>query len=45
MEKKFIWKWVQVMNATIFSALAEPNRLDIVELLPDGPLTVGEIAD
>jgi DNA-binding transcriptional ArsR family regulator len=28
---------------TIFSALAEPNRLHIVELLRDGPLTVGEI--
>jgi len=27
------------------SALAEPNRLRIVELLRDGPLTVGEIAD
>ncbi|UKS25422.1 metalloregulator ArsR/SmtB family transcription factor [Paenibacillus sp. HWE-109] len=27
------------------SALAEPNRLHIVELLRDGPLTVGEIAD
>jgi DNA-binding transcriptional ArsR family regulator len=33
------------MNATIFSALAEPNRLYIVELLRDGPLSVGEIAD
>jgi DNA-binding transcriptional ArsR family regulator len=32
------------MNST-FSALAEPNRLHIVELLRDGPLTVGEIAD
>ncbi|WP_261303839.1 ArsR/SmtB family transcription factor [Paenibacillus andongensis] len=32
------------MNKT-FSALAEPNRLHIVELLRDGPLTVGEIAD
>lgn len=28
-----------------FSALAEPNRLHIVELLRNGPLTVGEIAD
>lgn len=26
------------------SALAEPNRLRIVELLREGPLTVGEIA-
>lgn len=32
------------MNSTM-SALAEPNRLHIVELLRDGPLTVGEIAD
>jgi DNA-binding transcriptional ArsR family regulator len=29
---------------TTLSALAEPNRLQIVELLRDGPLTVGEIA-
>ncbi len=28
-----------------WSALAEPNRLRIVELLGGGPLTVGEIAD
>lgn len=27
------------------TALAEPNRRRIVELLRDGPLTVGEIAD
>lgn len=33
------------MNVSTFSALAEPNRLDIVELLRDGPLPVGEIAD
>ena|SRR5437660_25949 len=26
-------------------ALAEPNRLHMVELLREGPLTVGEIAD
>ncbi|MDD9267004.1 ArsR/SmtB family transcription factor [Paenibacillus sp. GCM10023248] len=32
------------MNSTM-SALAEPNRLHIVELLRDGPLTVGEITD
>ncbi|MFC4808996.1 ArsR/SmtB family transcription factor [Paenibacillus sp. GCM10023250] len=32
------------MNATL-SALAEPNRLHIVELLRDGPLPVGDIAD
>ncbi|WP_307439806.1 helix-turn-helix transcriptional regulator [Bacillus sp. V2I10] len=30
---------------TTLNALAEPNRLHIVELLRDGPLTVGEIAD
>jgi DNA-binding transcriptional ArsR family regulator len=30
---------------TIFSALAEPNRLHIVELLRDGPLTVGAIVE
>ncbi|GAA4829582.1 metalloregulator ArsR/SmtB family transcription factor [Paenibacillus vulneris] len=33
------------MNMKTLSALAEPNRMDIVELLRDGPLTVGEIAD
>lgn len=27
------------------SALAEPNRMKIVELLREGPLTVGEIAN
>jgi len=27
------------------SALAEPNRMQIVELLRENPLTVGEIAD
>ena len=33
------------MVTSTLSALAEPNRLSIVELLRDGPLTVGEIAD
>ncbi|MDF2959165.1 MAG: putative transcriptional regulator [Paenibacillus sp.] len=33
------------MDMTTLSVLAEPNRRDIVELLRDGPLTVGEIAD
>lgn len=33
------------MNAQIFSALAEPNRLEIVDLLLEGPLPVGEIAE
>jgi DNA-binding transcriptional ArsR family regulator len=29
----------------IWNALAEPNRLRIIELLRDGPLTVGEIVE
>ena len=33
------------MAMTTLMALAEPNRIKIVELLRDGPLTVGEIAD
>lgn len=33
------------MNMTTLLALAEPNRYHIVELLRDGPLTVGEIAE
>jgi len=33
------------MNTATLSALAEPNRLNMVELLLKGPLTVGEIAD
>ena len=32
-------------HMTTLSALAEPNRMRIVELLREGPLTVGEIAD
>lgn len=32
------------MDISIFAALAEPNRFHIVELLREGPLTVGEIA-
>ncbi|WP_431803158.1 ArsR/SmtB family transcription factor [Halobacillus andaensis] len=32
------------MNVQTFSALAEPNRLAIVDLLLDEPLPVGEIA-
>lgn len=35
----------RVMNAMTFSALAEPHRLNIVELLRNGPLSVGEIAE
>lgn len=33
------------MDWATLSALSEPNRLLIVELLREGPLTVGEIAD
>ncbi|MFC5703379.1 ArsR/SmtB family transcription factor [Cohnella faecalis] len=33
------------MNVATLSALAEPNRLHIVELLRFGPRPVGEIAD
>ncbi|MFX3635966.1 MAG: ArsR/SmtB family transcription factor [Candidatus Pristimantibacillus sp.] len=33
------------MNTDIFSALAEPNRFRIVELLQFGPLTVGEVGE
>ena len=33
------------MNPIIFNALAEPNRLDIVELLKNGPCSVNEIVD
>ncbi|ANX11729.1 transcriptional regulator [Fictibacillus arsenicus] len=37
---------VYIINMnTILNALAEPNRLQIVELLRDGSLTVGEITD
>ncbi len=30
---------------TLWTALTEPNRLHIVELLRDGPLTVGQITE
>lgn len=33
------------MNVMIFSALAEPHRLAIIELLSEGPLPVGNIAE
>jgi DNA-binding transcriptional ArsR family regulator len=33
------------MNSTTLSALAEPNRLRIVELLREKPCSVGEIAE
>lgn len=38
-------KWVPTMDVSTLSALAEPNRLKIVELLEGGPLAVGEIAE
>ena len=34
-----------MMDTTTFSALAEPTRLRMVEILKDGPLSVGEIAE
>jgi DNA-binding transcriptional ArsR family regulator len=40
----FLFGYIVFMKTTL-NALAEPNRLHIVELLRDGPLTVGEIAD
>ena len=33
------------MNPVIFSALAEPSRFQIVELLKDKPRPVGELSD
>ena len=33
------------MQATLFRALGEPSRLDIVELLRERPYPVGEIAE
>lgn len=33
------------MDASLFNALGEPNRFQIVELLKKGPLTVGEIGE
>lgn len=33
------------MHATTFSALGEPSRLDIVDLLRRRPFSVGDIAD
>lgn len=34
-----------IMDTTILTALAEPNRRKIVELLREGPRSVGEIAE
>lgn len=35
---------IDEMNTNLLSALSEPSRMQIVELLRNGPLTVGEIA-
>lgn len=37
--------YIRGMNTETLSALAEPNRMRIVELLRDGPHPVGEIAN
>jgi DNA-binding transcriptional ArsR family regulator len=37
-------EYIVSMNAMTLTALAEPNRIRIVELLRDGPRPVGEIA-
>ena len=37
--------WYNKSMQAILSALAEPNRLQIVELLRDGPRSVGEIVE
>jgi len=36
--------YIKPMNSITLSALAEPNRLRIVDLLREGPKPVGEIA-
>ncbi|GKU78899.1 transcriptional regulator [Paenibacillus sp. L3-i20] len=36
---------MMIMNTDVMSALAEPNRMQIVELLRECSLTVGEIAE
>jgi DNA-binding transcriptional ArsR family regulator len=33
------------MDTVMFAALADPNRLQIVELLREGPASVGELAE
>ena len=40
----FLFGYTIVMK-TLWTALMEPNRFHIVELLRDGPLTVGEITE
>jgi DNA-binding transcriptional ArsR family regulator len=38
-------RYIKRMNATTLTALAEPNRIRIVEYLREGPRAVGEIAE
>ncbi len=40
----FLFGYTRTMK-TLWTALTEPNRFHIVELLRDGPLTVGEITE
>src|ERR1700737_3856685 len=40
----FLFRYTWIMK-TLWAALTEPNRFHIVELLRDGPLTVGEITE
>src|SRR5207302_4550127 len=40
----FLFGYTWIMK-TLWTALTEPNRFHIVELLRDGPLTVGEITE
>jgi DNA-binding transcriptional ArsR family regulator len=40
----FLLEYTVLMQPNFLSALAEPNRMRIVELLREGPCTVGEIA-
>jgi DNA-binding transcriptional ArsR family regulator len=40
----FLFVYTRTMK-TLWAALMEPNRLHIIELLRDGPLTVGEITE
>src|SRR6266446_3321765 len=40
----FLFGYTRTMK-TLWTALTEPHRLHIVELLRDGPLTVGEITE
>jgi DNA-binding transcriptional ArsR family regulator len=43
--KQMVWKEKYRMNIETFTALAEPHRLEIIDLLLGGPLPVGEIAE